>query len=97
MRRFRDYTVTDLIDDIQHGGRRYASFYPFFMFHPELVEHFDVAFVHIYGEKQWDIWHPHAAPFLYPEFRIGNNIASLVDFREPDYDRCPLYRLGRRA
>jgi cupin-like protein len=133
----QNYRLADLIDDVKRGGSRYASFYPFFTYHPELVEHLDVAFleryfrirkvfpwqrrvfpklflggpgtstpthcagiinlfVQIYGEKQWDLWHPHAAPFLYPEFRIGNNIAGLVDFRDPDYAKCPLYQYPDR-
>jgi hypothetical protein len=129
----QEHRLADLIADIRRGGKRYASFYPLFRFHPELLEDLDVRwlerhfrarkmvpwqrrafpklflggpgtsttthcagilnlFVQIYGEKQWDLWNPAAAPFLYPEFRIANNMTSLVDFRNPDYQQSPLFR-----
>ena len=49
-------------------------------------------YVQAYGRKKWVLIQPEFTPFMYPALGLGLNWQSRVDFREPDYDTCPLYR-----
>ena len=53
-------------------------------------------FVQMYGEKKWVLISPQCTPFMYPASNRGINWQSRVDFREPDYESCPLYRFVDR-
>jgi hypothetical protein len=53
-------------------------------------------FVQIYGRKAWVLISPRYTPFLYPASTRGINWQSRVDFRDPDYASCPLYRFVDR-
>jgi [protein]-arginine 3-hydroxylase / protease len=41
-------TVGDLIDDIERGGSKYATFYPFLSYHPELYDDLDIEYLATY-------------------------------------------------
>lgn len=49
-------------------------------------------FVQISGRKKWVLIAPGETPFMYPATSKGLNWQSRVDFRNPDYAGCPLYR-----
>jgi hypothetical protein len=49
-------------------------------------------YVQAYGRKKWVLIQPEFTPFMYPALSNGLNWQSRVDFRNPDYDACPLYR-----
>jgi hypothetical protein len=49
-------------------------------------------FVQVYGRKKWVLIPPKFTPFMYPAPTRGINWQSRVDFRNPDYAACPLYR-----
>jgi hypothetical protein len=49
-------------------------------------------YVQVYGRKKWVLISPRFTPFMYPALSKGLNWQSRVDFRNPDYDACPLYR-----
>jgi hypothetical protein len=53
-------------------------------------------FVQIYGQKKWVLISPAYTPFMYPAATRGINWQSRVDFRDPDFASCPLYRLANR-
>jgi hypothetical protein len=53
-------------------------------------------FVQIYGRKKWVLISPRYTPFMYPAATRGINWQSRVDFRDPDYVSCPLYRFVDR-
>jgi lysine-specific demethylase 8 len=49
-------------------------------------------YVQAYGRKKWVLIQPEFTPFMYPALSNGLNWQSRVDFRDPDYAACPLYR-----
>ena len=49
-------------------------------------------YVQAYGRKKWVLIQPEFTPFMYPALSNGLNWQSRVDFRDPDYGACPLYR-----
>jgi len=49
-------------------------------------------YVQVYGRKKWVLVQPEFTPFMYPALSNGLNWQSRVDFRDPDYEVCPLYR-----
>jgi hypothetical protein len=49
-------------------------------------------YVQIYGRKKWVLIPAEFTPFMYLAFSNGLNWQSRVDFRNPDYEACPLYR-----
>jgi hypothetical protein len=49
-------------------------------------------YVQVYGRKKWVLISPRFTPFMYPALSKGLNWQSRVDFRNPDYGSCPLYR-----
>ena len=49
-------------------------------------------YVQAYGRKKWVLVQPEFTPFMYPGLSKGLNWQSRVDFRDPDYAACPLYR-----
>jgi hypothetical protein len=49
-------------------------------------------YVQAYGRKKWLLIQPEFTPFMYPALSKGLNWQSRVDFRNPDYASCPLYR-----
>ncbi|HMD32600.1 MAG TPA: cupin-like domain-containing protein [Candidatus Acidoferrales bacterium] len=53
-------------------------------------------FVQMYGKKKWVLIAPQYTPFMYPASNRGINWQSRVDFRDPDYASCPLYRFVDR-
>jgi hypothetical protein len=53
-------------------------------------------YVQIYGRKKWVLVAPEFTPFMYPAATRGLNWQSRVDFRNPDFDACPLYRFVDR-
>jgi lysine-specific demethylase 8 len=53
-------------------------------------------YVQAHGRKKWVLVQPEFTPFMYPAPQRGINWQSRVDFRSPDYDACPLYRLVDR-
>ncbi len=53
-------------------------------------------YVQVYGRKKWVLVPPKFTPFMYPALSKGLNWQSRVDFRNPDYAACPLYRLADR-
>lgn len=44
----QEYLISDFIDDIRKGGSQYATFYPFLLYHPELVDYLDMNFLQNY-------------------------------------------------
>jgi hypothetical protein len=53
-------------------------------------------FMQAYGRKKWVLIAPQYTPFMYPAANRGVNWQSRVDFRAPDYSKCPLYRFVDR-
>jgi lysine-specific demethylase 8 len=53
-------------------------------------------YLQAYGRKKWVLVAPEQTPFMYPAPQRGINWQSRVDFRDPDYNACPLYRLVDR-
>jgi hypothetical protein len=53
-------------------------------------------YVQVYGRKKWLLVSPRFTLFMYPALSKGLNWQSCVDFRNPDYDSCPLYRYVNR-
>jgi hypothetical protein len=53
-------------------------------------------YVQAHGRKKWVLVQPEYTPFMYPAPQRGINWQSFVDFRDPDYAACPLYRLVDR-
>ncbi len=53
-------------------------------------------YVQVYGRKRWVLISPRYSPYMYPALSNGLNWQSRVDFRNPDYATCPLYRYVRR-
>jgi len=53
-------------------------------------------FVQVYGRKRWLLIAPEFTPFMYPAATRGLNWQSRVDFRNPDFGQCPLYRFVDR-
>jgi len=53
-------------------------------------------FVQVHGEKKWVLIAPEFTPHLYPAPTRGLNWQSRVDFRNPDWEACPLYRFVDR-
>lgn len=49
-------------------------------------------YVQVHGRKKWVLIQPQFTPYLYPAPTRGINWQSRVDFRNPDYATCPLYR-----
>jgi hypothetical protein len=49
-------------------------------------------YVQVYGKKRWVLMAPEFTPFMYPAPTRGLNWQSRVDFRAPDFEKCPLYR-----
>lgn len=49
-------------------------------------------YVQAYGRKKWVLIQPEFTPFMYPALSAGLNWQSRVDFRNPDYTTCPLYK-----
>ena len=53
-------------------------------------------YVQVYGRKKWVLVLPRFTPYMYPALSKGLNWQSRIDFRRPDYTRCPLYRYVNR-
>jgi hypothetical protein len=53
-------------------------------------------YIQIYGRKKWVLVAPEFTPFMYPAATRGLNWQSRVDFRNPDFTACPLYRFVDR-
>jgi hypothetical protein len=53
-------------------------------------------YVQIHGQKKWVLIPPTFTPFMYPAAVKGINWQSRIDFRNPDYAGCPLYRFVDR-
>ena len=49
-------------------------------------------YVQVYGRKKWVLVPAPFTPFMYLAHSNGLNWQSRVDFRDPDYNACPLYR-----
>lgn len=49
-------------------------------------------YVQISGRKKWVLIPARFTPYMYLAFSKGLNWQSRVDFRNPDYESCPLYR-----
>jgi hypothetical protein len=53
-------------------------------------------YVQVHGRKKWVLIPSRFTPFMYLAFSNGLNWQSRVDFRNPDYGTCPLYRFVDR-
>jgi hypothetical protein len=49
-------------------------------------------YLQVYGRKRWVLVAPRFTPFMYPGLSKGLNWQSRVDFRDPNYEKAPLYR-----